>query len=152
MTGRDKIARAVFEVSKAIATRKLALLVGAGVSKDKPTNVPLYNELARIIYPEEWGDMSQTEYDHWTTCTDSGRNAARMAPFIMGRHHARKHQGRDHRNLSEARPRPRRTPSRQLRPALQPLTLWTMIPRFLHRPPAHDLSLTTTSSQVDFHG
>ena len=37
-----------------------------------------------------------------------------------GQHHARKRQGYGHRNLPEAGLRPRRTPSRRLRPALQP--------------------------------
>ena len=38
----------------------------------------------------------------------------------MGEHDARQHQERDHRDLSQARPRPCRTLSRQLRLALQP--------------------------------
>ena len=38
----------------------------------------------------------------------------------MGEHDARQHQERDHRDLSQARPRSRRTLSRQLRLALQP--------------------------------
>ena len=46
----------------------------------------------------------------------------------VGQHHARKRQGRDHRNLPEARPR--RTPSRRLRNCRHQLQ--TMIPRFLH--------------------
>ena len=54
---------------------------------------------------------------------DPHRLRARGGPngaLQVGQHHTRKHQKRDHRNLPETRPRPRRTLSRQLRLALQP--------------------------------
>ena len=61
MTGWDKTTPAMSKVSEAIAKRDLTLLVGAGVSKDNPANVPLYHELARDIYSEEWESAPQEQ-------------------------------------------------------------------------------------------
>ena len=67
-----------------------------------------------------WSALKEAACSHQAIRTGSGRQAARMASFQIGEHDARQHQERDHRDLSQARPRPCRTLSRQLRLALQP--------------------------------
>ena len=70
-----------------------------------------------------WSALEEAACSHQAIRTGSGRQAARMASFKslpIREHDARQHQERDHRDLSQARPRPCRTLSRQLRLALHP--------------------------------
>ena len=67
-----------------------------------------------------WSALDEIACSHRAIRTGSGRQAARLASFKWGEHDARQHQERDHRDLSQARPRSRRALSRQLRLALQP--------------------------------
>ena len=68
-----------------------------------------------------WSALDEIACSHQAIRTGSGRQAARMAPFkwvntMLGW----RHQVRDHRDLSPARPRSRRALPRQFRLALQP--------------------------------
>ena len=67
-----------------------------------------------------WSALEEAACSHQAIRTGSGRQAARMASFKSVNTVDRQHQERDHRDLSQARPRLCRTLSRQLRLALQP--------------------------------
>ena len=79
-----------------------------------------------------WSALDEAACSHQAIRTGSGRAGRPAWHFAMGEHDVRQHQERDHRDLSQARPRP--PPIRTLSPAAS-LALSTpeMIPtRFVH--------------------
>ena len=63
MEGWDKRSTTLYEIAEAAANRTLTILAGAGVSRDSPAKIPIYTELAKELYGEEWDSAPPEEWE-----------------------------------------------------------------------------------------